>query len=336
MPWHLSEGQAAEARSAFAHSRPRPSRIQTSTPLADAPVAAPPRAFRPAPTNRLSWSEVQEYADGILAAGLRHLLAQPRLPWRPLRMSQAGVYVFSDGETTGYVGESTSVSWRVGQHLKSNSRLMESLRSAGMADPVTHAAMALEVQAIPVSIGRLELEEIGIACLHPTFNLMRRASRSAYSYDDADVALWLRVEEDFAPLLREGAQMAAEVQGVTWSEMRPPPGAGLYFLRDKDGAMLYVGESDALAERLGTHRGPSSYFSALRRHVGTELLGLAFAPDRVRGFSPSDESSISDFLSSCTVAVVPLAFGRWELERHLVQKHRPLLNREHTVGSPTD
>jgi excinuclease UvrABC nuclease subunit len=75
-------------------------------------------------------------------------------------MSQAGVYVFSDGETAAYVGESTSVSWRVGQHLKSNSRLMESLRAAEMVDPVAHAAMAFEVQAIPVSIGRLELEEM--------------------------------------------------------------------------------------------------------------------------------------------------------------------------------
>jgi predicted GIY-YIG superfamily endonuclease len=251
-------------------------------------------------------------------------------------MGQAGVYVFSDGETTAYVGESTSVSWRVDQHLKSNSRLMGSLRSTGIVDPVAHAASAFEIRVVPVSIGRLELEEMGIACLHPTFNLMRRASRSARRYHDADVELWLRVEVDFESLMCDGAQMAAAVQGVTWSEMRPPPGAGLYILRGQDGEMLYVGESDALAERLGTHRRPRSYFSALRRHVGTELLGLAFAPQIVRGFSPINEASISDFLSSCTVAIVPLAFGRWELERHLVQTHRPLLNREHTVDSPTN
>jgi hypothetical protein len=165
---------------------------------------------------------------------------------------------------------------------------------------------------------------------------MRRASTSACPYDDADVALWLRVEEDFAALLREGAQIAAAAQSVAWPEMRPPPDAGLYILRGQDGEMLYVGESDALAERLGTHRRPRSYFSALRRHVATELLGLAFAPEIVRGFSPINEASISDFLSSCTLAIVPLVFGRWELERHLVQKHRPLLNREHAVTSSTN
>jgi hypothetical protein len=100
--------------------------------------------------------------------------------------------------------------------------------------------------------------------------------------------------------------------------------------------MLYVGETDALAERLSTHSGARSYFSALRRHVGTELLGLAFAPEIVRGFSPINEASISDFLMSCTVAIVPVAFGRWELERQLVQTRRPLLNREHAVGAPEE
>ena len=32
------------------------------------------------------------------------------------------------------------------------------------------------------------------------------------------------------------------------------------------------------------------------------------------------------------IAIVPLAFGRWELERELVREMRPVLNREHSVG----
>ncbi len=54
--------------------------------------------------------------------------------------------------------------------------------------------------------------------------------------------------------------------------------------------MLYVGESDALAERLETHRRPRSDFSALRRHVGTELLELTFAPEIVRGLCAPSEA----------------------------------------------
>jgi hypothetical protein len=47
------------------------------------------------------------------------------------------------------------------------------------------------------------------------------------------------------------------------------------------------------AERLGTHGGSLSYFSTLRLHIGIELLGLAFEPGSVRGFSPIDEAAIS-------------------------------------------
>ena len=32
----------------------------------------------------------------------------------------------------------------------------------------------------------------------------------------------------------------------------------------------------------------------------------------------------------CNIAIVPLAFGRWEIERELVGKLRPVLNREHS------
>jgi hypothetical protein len=195
----------------------------------------PPLAFPRSSTNPPSWLEVQENADAILAGGLRHLLAQARLPWGSVGTSQAGVYVFSDAETTAYVGESTSVSWRIDQHFKSNSRLMQSLRTAGIADPVAHAASTFDVRAVPVDIGRLELEEMAIACLHPTFNAMHMVSRMARRYHDADIELWLRVEEDCEPLLRKGADVATNVDPVAWSQMRPPSGAGLYILRDERG-----------------------------------------------------------------------------------------------------
>ncbi len=128
---------------------------------------------------------------------------------------------------------------------------------------------------------------------------------------------------------RAGVRVAGDVAPVAWRAMRPPAGAGLYILRGAKGNALYVGETDALAERLGTHGGARSYFSALRRHVGTELLSLSFAPYVRRGFAPADEAAITAFLAICTVAILPLAFGRWELERELVHELRPMLNREH-------
>jgi predicted GIY-YIG superfamily endonuclease len=241
----------------------------------------------------------------------------------------AGVYVFSEAAATGYVGESISVSWRVGQHRDPESRFMAGLRAAGIADPMGHAASRLSIRHLAVDLGRLELEEFAIACLRPTANVMRRNSRVALAYADADTALWRAVQVDSGRLLAAGVRAAREVTPVRWAAMRPPDGAGLYILRGAGGQALYVGETDALGERLRTHAGSRSYFSALRRHVGTELLGLVFAPNVRRGFSPTDEARISAYLETCSIAILPLAFGRWELERELVHEMQPVLNREH-------
>ncbi len=121
--------------------------------------------------------------------------------------------------------------------------------------------------------------------------------------------------------------IAEHAASVDWQAMEPPAGAGFYIVRDRGGTVLYVGETDDLAERLRTHSRRRSYFSALRRHVATELLGLVLAPDVGRGFTAEDEIKISAFLATCTIAILPLSLGRWELERELVRRLRPMLNR---------
>jgi predicted GIY-YIG superfamily endonuclease len=280
----------------------------------------------------LSWYDLQRYADAVLASGLRDLMSQPPSAWGPINLHTAGVYVFSDADAAVYVGESSSVSWRVGQHRDPRSRFLAALLAGGIADPAAHAAARLTIRSLPVELGRLELEEFAIACLRPSVNLMRRDSRTALANDDSPTDLWRRVQGDSGRLLTAGVSASLEVLAVPWKAMRPPVGAGLYILRDPKGNALYVGETDALGERLGTHSGARSYFSALRRHVGTELLDLTFAPNVRRGFSPTDEARISAYLSTCSIAIVPLALGRWELERELVGEIRPVLNREHSSG----
>ncbi len=109
--------------------------------------------------------------------------------------------------------------------------LMVALRAGGIADPVLHAASRFRIRALPVEIGRLELEAFAIACLRPSANLMRRASRTAYAYRDADPELWRRVQSDSTALLRAGVRVAGDVAPVAWRAMRPPAGAGLYILR---------------------------------------------------------------------------------------------------------
>ncbi len=333
LPWFLTPDQVAEVRRAFAGVQRRPLRPVVVRPGVRPAAQSTTGAIAARPSSSmLAWSDLQRYADAVLASGLKDLMSQPRSPWGPINLHTAGAYVFSEGEAIIYVGESTSISWRVAQHRDPRSRLMAALLAGGVADPDAHAASRLTIRVLPVELGRLELEEFAIACLRPSVNLMRRDSRMALAYVDAPTDLWRRVQSDSDRLLKSGVSAVLEVPAVPWKAMLPPVGAGLYILRDSKGKALYVGETDALGERLGTHSGARSYFSALRRHVGTELLDLAFAPNVRRGFSPADEARISAHLTTCTIAIVPLALGRWELERELVGELRPVLNREHSKG----
>jgi predicted GIY-YIG superfamily endonuclease len=332
LPWFLTPDQVAEVRRAFAGVHSRSSRPVVVRPGVRQAAQATTNAIAAGPASSvLSWSDLQRHADAVLASGLNDLMSQPRSSWGPVNLHTAGVYAFSDGDAIIYVGESTSVSWRVGQHHDPRSRLMATLLAAGVADPDAYAASRLTIRVLPVELGRLELEELAIACLRPSVNLMRRDSRTVLAYADVPTDLWRRVQSGSDRLLKAGVSAVLEVPAAPWKAMRPSVGAGLYILRHSKGKALYVGETDALGERLGIHRGARSYFSALRRHVGTELLGLAFAPNVRRGFSPEEEARISAYLTTCTIAIVPLAFGRWELERELVGEMRPVLNREHST-----
>lgn len=325
LAWYLTPEQVTEVRRAFAGARSRsspPVVVQRSAPVAPRPVATPASPS----SSRLSWANLQTHADAVLASGLKDLTAHGAAPWGPVPLHGPGVYAFADGAVVAYVGESTSVSWRVGQHRDPGSRFLLDLGAAGIGDP----AARIGIRSLSVDVGRIELEEFAIACLQPSLNRMRRLSRAALAYEDATPDLWRAVQTDAVRLLRAGVNVGLETPPVPWGRTQPPRSAGLYILRDANGRPLYVGESDALAERLRTHGGLRSYFSALRRHVGTEVLGLAFAPNVRRGFSPLDEAAISAYLATCSIAILPIAFGRWELERELVHELRPTLNREHS------
>lgn len=337
LAWFLTDEQVAEAQRAFADVRPRSSPAATVRPAPQSVTArrAPRSVDRPAEvaaaprSKRLSWPDLQRHADAVLASGLRELLGQRASAWGQVDIHDAGVYVVMDEKAAAYVGESTSVSGRLGQHFDPESRFMAAYRASGIADPVAHASAHFRVRSLPAEIGRLELEEFAIACLRPSANVMRRTSRTAAAYADADPELWRRVQGDCTKLLGAGVGIASDVAPIPWRDVERPAGAGVYILRDAKGRVLYIGESDDLAERLGTHGGPRSYFSAFRRHVGTELLGLAFVGSKRRDFSVVDEASISAFLATCTIAILPLSFGRWELERELIHELGPVLNREH-------
>ena len=100
-------------------------------------------------------------------------------------------------------------------------------------------------------------------------------------------------------------------------------------VKNKNGELIYIGESSNINERFKTHSG-RTYFSALRRHIGTEILKfeLQEIKGKKRYFSETEDRKVTEFLKTCKATLFPVAFGRYELEEYLIKKHRPLLNRK--------
>ncbi len=116
---------------------------------------------------------------------------------------------------------------------------------------------------------------------------------------------------------------------MRWSEVAPRSEPGVYIVHARDRKTpLYIGESSDLGERHDTHS-HRTYFSALRRHIATEVLGftLKIRGGKAKYLDPAEDSQVSAFLDGCVCAFVPVSFGRFELEDRLIRKYRPELNR---------
>ncbi|MGY8808652.1 MAG: GIY-YIG nuclease family protein, partial [Fidelibacterota bacterium] len=96
----------------------------------------------------------------------------------------------------------------------------------------------------------------------------------------------------------------------------------------KDG-LIYIGESSNIYQRYKTHSG-TTYFSALRRHIGTDILNffLKSKNGRKRYFTDSEDSMVDIYLKKCKISYMKINFGRFELEEYLIRKYHPLLNRK--------
>ena len=134
-------------------------------------------------------------------------------------------------------------------------------------------------------------------------------------------------------LLKQGEAQLFQTTFKKWFDLATISNAGLYLVKDKSDKLIYVGESSNVGERITTHSG-RTYFSALRRHIGTEILGyeLKEINKKKRYFSDIEDKNVTEFLRNCKATIFPVNFGRYELEEHLIKKHRPLLNRKDNKG----
>src|SRR5690606_10955589 len=129
--------------------------------------------------------------------------------------------------------------------------------------------------------------------------------------------------------IAQGEKYFDKISTFNWFEAKTQSNAGLYWVEHNSKGLIYIGESSNVNKRYLTHSG-KTYFSALRRNLGENILGykLQTIKGKKRYFSETEDKNISSFLKNCKIKTLRINFGRYELEEHLIRKHKPILNRK--------
>jgi predicted GIY-YIG superfamily endonuclease len=177
-------------------------------------------------------------------------------------------------------------------------------------------------------IGRKELEEFTIVNVPAVLNKFQKGKRNIFK-QKVGAEIWNETQNNFQLILEQGEKKLMSLKSYPWFQAEIPEAAGLYWVENISKGLIYIGESSNIYERYNTHSG-KTYFSALRRHIGENILGfkLQTINKRKRYFSDTEDKKITSFLTKCTIKSYPISFGRYELEEYLIKKYNPLLNRK--------
>lgn len=231
-----------------------------------------------------------------------------------------------------YIGESKNLAKRLKQHGRASTSTFYKnyvkLVKANADVPQELPIADFRVRTILTRIGRKELEEFGIVNLPANLNKFQLGKRSK-GQSDIEEGLWESVQAESQHFLEEGELQLERAEQTKWFEAIMPPRPGLYWVESKKLGLIYIGESSNLLDRWKTHSA-HTYFSALRRHIGENILRfeLQTRKKKKRYFSEHEDAHVTDFLKGVSVRFLPIQFGRYELEEHLIKGHNPLLNRK--------
>ena len=121
---------------------------------------------------------------------------------------------------------------------------------------------------------------------------------------------------------RQLAQLTPE-----WAK-RQPNKPGVYAWFDEEN-VVYIGESGNLSKRMGDAMRTPNH--TLRRTIGTKKFmkhkGFEGATAR-KPFPPHIEKLLESYMRSLHVAILPVDFGRTELEEHMVDTFSPIYNKK--------
>lgn len=279
----------------------------------------------------ISWDIIQKQSDEILSCGLNKLKTQTFCDTTKVSEKGFGNYLISLNKVPFYIGEGKELVKRLKQQFRPTTstfyKNFEKLRSTNQQLKPTNID-TFEIQFISTNIGRKEVEEFGIVNLPTKLNSFQLDKRKKFIIADQK-GLWNEVQKNYQELLKEGETKIIKSVFTPWFDTKTTSSAGLYLVKDKSEKLIYIGESSDIGDRIKTHSG-RTYFSALRRHIGTEILNfeLQEIKGKKRYFTDTEDKKVTEFLKTCKAIVFPIAFGRYELEEYLIKKHKPLLNRK--------
>jgi len=275
----------------------------------------------------INWHSCQRNSDCLLSEGFQFLLNQQAVKADQVCSGAAGNYLISLEDEIVYVGEGKHLSSRVRQQFVAKTATSYKTYMKRHADPAPISAF--RVRYMETAVGRKEIEEFAMVNAGCSRNKFRRGKRNPVAAAQGS-ALWMEVQREHITIMKQGENVVLSATFTEWAKAQAKECAGLYVVRaPKRNDILYIGESSNVQKRHKCHSG-RTYFSALRRHVGTEVLGFTLKArnGKAKYFSDAEDAKVTAFIGSCCVACVPVALGRYELEEHLIRKHRPQLNRK--------
>lgn len=281
----------------------------------------------------LNWKDLQEQSDLILSDGLYTLINQPFYNLPDIKENYTGNYLISLGKTPHYIGEAKDVYKRIKQQSKPLTSTFYKNYQKAIRNQIASSIEAFQIQFMPTNIGRKEIEEFGIVNLKCSLNKFQLNKR-IHHIVSSQKGIWGKIQNSWDILLYEAEGEIMKYPAISWFKLNTFSDAGLYLIKDKRNEIIYIGESSNIKERITTHS-RQTYFSALRRHIGTDILGyeLQERKNKKRYFSDLEDKCISNYLENCKAILYPISLGRYELEEYLIKKHKPLLNRKDNKDS---
>ena len=276
----------------------------------------------------MDWETLQTNSNEILMQGILKLRNQSSKVWNEVSCQKYGNYLICENDISWYIGEGKNISKRLKQQFNEK---ISTFYKTYKKDFGSKDINSFRVKFIETNIGRKEIEEFGIVNLPTSLNRFQKNKCKKLELKENIKFDWDQIQSFSNQLLLNGEEMFFKQEFHNWFELIVPNNAGIYMVFNDKNEILYIGETSSLIGRYKTHSG-TTYFSALRRHIGKTLLKFEFvqikSKKKNREFIEKEDQQITHFLKECKVKFLPVNIGRYELEEFLIRKHRPVLNKK--------